>query len=146
LTIWRVTAEYTEERWCYLLTALENLKRYFGFDAFRNGQEVLINDILEGKDVLGIMPIGAGKSICFQIPALMMNGITLIVSPLISLMKDQVNSLVQSGVPAAFINSSLSEHQVRKALHNAENGAYKLIYVAPERLLSAGFLSFARSV
>ena len=122
------------------------LKQYFGYDNFRDGQEILINDILSGKDVLGIMPTGAGKSVCFQIPALMTDGITLIISPLISLMKDQVNSLTQSGISAAFINSSLNERQIQKALYNAENGVYKLIYVAPERLLSYDFLSFAQSV
>ena len=127
------------------MTALECLKQYFGYETFRDGQEVLINDILAGKDVLGIMPTGAGKSICFQIPALMMNGIALIISPLISLMKDQVNALVQSGAAAAYINSSLSEQQTWKALSNAAKGTYKLIYVAPERLLSREFLSFAQS-
>jgi len=128
------------------MTALETLKRYFGYDGFRNGQETLIDGILAGKDVLGVMPTGAGKSICFQIPALMMNGITLIVSPLISLMKDQVNALTQSGIPAAFINSSLSGWQIDKALQNARNGTYKLIYIAPERLLTPDFLQFAQSV
>ena len=127
------------------LTTLECLKEYFGYSAFRSGQEALINDILAGRDVLGIIPTGAGKSICFQIPALMMRGVALVVSPLISLMKDQVNALVQSGVAAAYINSSLNEQQVRKALRNAADGAYKLIYVAPERLLTASFLSFAQA-
>ena len=128
------------------MTTLETLKRYFGYDGFRRGQETLIDGILASKDVLGVMPTGAGKSICFQIPALMMNGITLIVSPLISLMKDQVNTLTQSGIPAAFINSSLSGWQIDKALQNARNGTYKLIYVAPERLLAPDFLQFAQSV
>ena len=127
------------------MTAIENLKQYFGYDGFRSGQETLINDILTGKDVLGIMPTGAGKSVCFQIPALMMSGLSLIVSPLISLMKDQVNALKQSGIAAAFINSTLTEQQIYKALHNAANGAYKLIYIAPERLLTPDFLSFAQS-
>ena len=127
------------------MTALEVLKQYFGYDTFRSGQEPLIADILAGKDVLGIMPTGAGKSLCFQVPALMMSGITLIISPLISLMKDQVNALGQTGVAAAFINSSLNERQIQKALYNAANGAYKLIYAAPERLLSYDFLSFAKS-
>ena len=127
------------------MTALETLKQYFGYDTFRDGQEKLIDDIISGKDVLGIMPTGAGKSMCFQIPALMTNGITLIISPLISLMKDQVNALNQSGIAAAFINSSLNEWQIQKALHNAKTGMYKLLYVAPERLLSYDFLSFAQS-
>jgi ATP-dependent DNA helicase RecQ len=121
------------------------LKQYFGYDIFRPGQEELINDILAGKDVLGVMPTGAGKSLCFQVPALIMEGLTLIVSPLISLMKDQVNALNQSGAAAAYINSSLNEKQIHKALQNACNNLYKLIYVAPERLESYDFLDFARS-
>ena len=128
------------------MTTLEYLKQYFGYETFRSGQETLINDLLAGKDVLGIMPTGAGKSICFQIPALMMDGVTLIVSPLISLMKDQVNALIQSGVAAAYINSSLNERQMQKAMYNAMHGAYKMIYVAPERLLSNDFLSLAQDV
>lgn len=127
------------------MTAHENLKQYFGYDTFRDGQETLINDILSKKDVLGIMPTGAGKSVCFQIPALMLNGLTLIVSPLISLMKDQVNALNQVGIAAAFINSSLTERQINTALYNARIGAYKLIYIAPERLLTYDFLSFAHN-
>jgi ATP-dependent DNA helicase RecQ len=127
------------------MTTLETLKQYFGYDSFRSGQETLIDSVIAGKDVLGVMPTGAGKSVCFQIPALMMNGIAIIVSPLISLMKDQVNALTQSGIPAAFINSSLNGWQIDKALQNARNGAYKLIYVAPERLLAPDFLSFAQS-
>jgi len=128
------------------MTALEALKQYFGYDEFRGGQETLINGILAGKDVLGIMPTGAGKSICFQIPSLMMDGVALVVSPLISLMKDQVNALTQSGIAAAYINTSLTQAQIDKALRNAVNGAYKLIYVAPERLPTPEFMSFARSV
>ena len=126
--------------------AHESLKRYFGYDSFRDGQEALINDILSGRDVLGIMPTGAGKSVCFQVPALIMEGITLIVSPLISLMKDQVNMLVQAGIAAAYINSTLNGSQISKVLQNARNNAYKLIYVAPERLFTEGFLSFVKSV
>ena len=125
------------------MTTKETLKKYFGYSTFRDGQEPLINDMLQGKDALGIMPTGAGKSMCFQIPALMTDGITIVVSPLISLMKDQVNALTQSGIPAAFINSSLTERQIHKALTNAENGVYKLIYTAPERLLTREFLYFA---
>ena len=127
------------------MTTHETLKRYFGYDGFRKGQETLIDGLLAGKDVLGVMPTGAGKSVCFQIPALMMRGIAIIVSPLISLMKDQVNALTQSGVPAAFINSSLNSAQIGKVLQNAKSGAYKLIYVAPERLLALDFLHFAQA-
>ena len=121
------------------------LKQYFGFDDFREGQKPLIDAVLDGRDVLGIMPTGAGKSLCFQIPALMMPGITLVVSPLISLMKDQVGALNQAGIHAAFLNSSLSTGQYRKALDLAREGRYKIIYVAPERLETEGFLRFALS-
>ena len=127
------------------MTATETLKKYFGYDTFRIGQKTLIDYILSGRDALGIMPTGGGKSLCFQIPALMASGMTLVVSPLISLMKDQVNALTKSKIAAAFINSSLSERQVAKALYNAENRMYKLIYIAPERLLSQSFLAFAKS-
>ena len=119
------------------------LKEYFGYDDFREGQEHLINELLHHTDVLGIMPTGAGKSLCFQIPAIMLEGVTLVVSPLISLMQDQVNSLVDSGVSAAFINSSLTPVQIARVLENARNGEYKLLYVAPERLLSTDFVDFA---
>ena len=127
------------------MTIHETLKKHFGYDSFRTGQEELILDILAGKDVLGIMPTGAGKSMCFQIPALMLDGLTIVISPLISLMKDQVNALTQSGIGAAYINSSLTEGQISKALANARAGAYKLVYVAPERLTTYDFLSFARA-
>lgn len=122
---------------------LEILKQYFGYDGFRDGQEVLIDSILEGKDTLGIMPTGSGKSLCFQIPALVMKGITLVISPLISLMKDQVGSLNQAGIHAAFLNSSLTNSQYHKALEYARAGRYPIIYVAPERLLTEEFLDFA---
>ena len=122
----------------------EALKKYFGYDTYRDGQEILIDAILNGRDALGIMPTGAGKSICYQIPALLMQGITLVVSPLISLMKDQVQALNQAGIHAAYINSSLTENQISKALALASRGQYKIIYVAPERLETYGFLEFAR--
>ena len=121
----------------------EVLKRYFGYSSFRNGQEELVDALLSGQDVLGIMPTGAGKSLCYQIPAIMMSGITLVISPLISLMKDQVNALVQQGVSAAYLNRSLTDAQYNKALENAKLGKYKIIYVAPERLESSSFLRFA---
>ena len=124
---------------------IDILKQYFGYDTFREGQRPLIDSVLKGRDVLGIMPTGAGKSMCFQIPALMMEGITLVISPLISLMKDQVGALNQAGVHAAFLNSSLTMGQYVKALRLAKEGRYKIIYVAPERLETEGFLEFALS-
>ena len=121
----------------------QTLKQYFGYDSLRTGQEELINGILSGHDVLGIMPTGAGKSLCYQLPALMLKGITLVISPLISLMSDQVKALNQAGVHAAYINSSLTENQIRMALSYASQGRYKIIYVAPERLNTPRFLDFA---
>lgn len=127
------------------MKAEQLLKQYFGYDEFRAGQRPLIEAVLSGRDVFGIMPTGAGKSLCFQIPALMMEGITLVISPLISLMKDQVGALNQAGIHAAFLNSSLSMGQYVKALKLAKEGRYKIIYVAPERLETEGFLDFALS-
>ncbi len=121
------------------------LKQYFGYDSFREGQETLIDSILSGRDAFGIMPTGSGKSLCFQIPALMMEGITLVISPLIALMKDQVAALNQVGVFAAFLNSSLTASQYHKALAFAKEGKYPIIYVAPERLVTEEFLDFARN-
>lgn len=125
------------------MRALEILKTYFGYDSFRDGQEDIIRSIVTGTDALAIMPTGAGKSLCYQVPALMLSGITIVVSPLISLMQDQVKALNEAGVHAAFINSSLTEAQISKALGLALNGVYKIIYVAPERLETEGFLRFA---
>ena len=121
----------------------EILKQYFGYDGFREGQEALIDGILAGRDVFGIMPTGAGKSLCYQVPALMLPGITLVISPLISLMKDQVSALNQAGVHAAYLNSSLTASQYSRALAYAKEGRYPIIYVAPERLLTPEFLDFA---
>ncbi|TVY10334.1 DNA helicase RecQ [Paenibacillus cremeus] len=120
--------------------ARELLKKYYGYGDFREGQKKVIASILEGRDTLGIMPTGGGKSICYQIPALMMSGTTIVVSPLISLMKDQVDGLDSIGVPAAYINSSLSYAQVETRIRKAARGEYKLLYVAPERLESERFL------
>lgn len=121
------------------------LKDYFGHDSFRNGQEEIIDSILSGRDVLGIMPTGAGKSLCYQVPALLLKGITIVVSPLISLMKDQVSSLSEYGISAAYINSSLSPSQYREVFSNARKGHFKIIYVAPERLGTEEFLYFAEN-
>ncbi len=122
---------------------LRILREYFGYSAFRPGQEELVDGLLAGRDVFGLMPTGAGKSICFQTPSLMLDGAALVVSPLISLMKDQVASLIQSGVKAAYLNSSLTPGQFRLALERASQGWYKIIYVAPERLLTESFLRVA---
>ena len=119
------------------------LKSVFGYDSFRPGQENIIAATLSGRDVMAVMPTGAGKSLCYQIPALVLDGITLVVSPLISLMRDQVAALIQNGVRAAYLNSSLTARQYSLALLNARKGVYKIIYVAPERLLTDSFLDFA---
>ena len=119
------------------------LKQYFGYESFRPGQQELIQGILSGRDVFGIMPTGSGKSLCFQIPALCMGGITLVISPLISLMKDQVAALNQAGIHAAYLNSSLTAAQYERALSFARAGRYPIIYVAPERLATKEFLDFA---
>lgn len=121
------------------------LQKYFGYSSFRAGQKEITDCILSGRDTLGVMPTGAGKSICYQVPALLWNGISIVISPLISLMQDQVTALTQSGIKAAYINSSLTQNQLDAVIRNAENGMYKLIYVAPERLESGAFLSFAEN-
>jgi len=125
------------------MTTHDVLLKYYGYTSFRPAQETLIDALLAGRDVLGVMPTGAGKSICFQIPALMLGGATLVISPLISLMKDQVAQLRHGKVPAAFINSSLTAAQYREVLRRVAEGRYKIIYVAPERLETADFLRFS---
>lgn len=117
------------------------LKEFFGHDKFRDGQEELIDSILSGRDALGIMPTGAGKSVCYQIPALMLQGITIVISPLISLMHDQVTALNSMGIHSAYINSSLTSEQYERVIRNARAGEYKIIYVAPERLETGSFLN-----
>lgn len=124
----------------------ELLKQYFGHDSFRDGQENIIDNISNGNDALCIMPTGGGKSICYQIPALMSEGIAIVISPLISLMKDQVTSLNQNGIRAAYINSTLTSAQQSRAIYNAMLGEYKLIYVAPERLEVPAFLNLCNSI
>ena len=121
----------------------EALKHYYGHTSFREGQDVIIDALLSGRDAMAIMPTGAGKSMCFQIPALISEGVALVISPLISLMKDQVLSLIGMGAKAAYINSSLTPAQQQEALRRATLGWYKIIYVAPERLHTAEFLRFA---
>lgn len=125
---------------------LSLLKNFFGHDGFRTGQEPLVDAVLSGRDVLGVMPTGAGKSVCYQLPSLMMPGLTLVISPLISLMKDQVGALLQSGVPAAYLNSTLSQSEYFDIISHARRDAYKLLYVAPERLMTDSFLTLAKNV
>ena len=122
------------------------LKIFFGYDSFRTGQEEIVNQILMGKDVLGIMPTGAGKSICYQVPALMLPGVTIVISPLISLMKDQVDSLNAMGIPATFINSTLSASEYAGDVQNILYDVYKIIYIAPERLNSSSFIDILKSI
>ena len=125
---------------------LEILRQVFGYSQFRGAQEPLIDAQLAGRDVFGVMPTGGGKSMCYQIPALLLPGITLVVSPLISLMRDQVMALKSAGVPAAYINSSLTGAQLRLVYRNLGQHRYKIVYVAPERLLGEGFLALARQL
>ena len=116
------------------------LKQYFGHSAFRKGQKELIDALLSGRDVLAVMPTGAGKSVCYQVPALMLPGMTLVISPLISLMKDQVAALTQAGIPATYLNSSMNTEEYMYTLEDARQGAYKILYVAPERLTAGAFI------
>jgi ATP-dependent DNA helicase RecQ len=129
-----------------LAQAQQLLKQYYGYPSFRPGQEHIIRSVLEGRDTLGIMPTGGGKSICFQIPALLQSGLTLVISPLISLMKDQVDALNSLGIPAASINSTLTGSEVGRVLREAESGRLRLLYVAPERLESDWFQSRVREL
>src|SRR4051794_16662919 len=114
------------------------LKKYFGYSEFRPLQEEIIQDALADRDVFALMPTGGGKSICFQLPALLREGMTIVVSPLIALMKDQVDSLQASGVPATFLNSSLESDEGRRRFRGLHRAEYKLLYVAPERLMLDG--------
>jgi ATP-dependent DNA helicase RecQ len=122
------------------------LKKHFGYSGFLPGQKELIDHICRGEDALGIMPTGGGKSMCYQLPAMIFEGVTLVVSPLISLMKDQVQAMVEDNIPAAYINSALSESQTKTAFQYAREGRYKIIYIAPERLVTAGFNHLAREL
>jgi len=122
------------------------LQKYYGYTAFRPGQEEIIDHILAGRDVLGVMPTGAGKSLCYQLPAILSGGTSIVISPLISLMKDQVNALSESGIPAAYLNSSLTPAQQGTVVSRAIQGAYQIIYVAPERLETDGLAAIASAV
>lgn len=125
---------------------LENFKKYFGYDSFRKGQEELIENILDGKDVLGVLPTGGGKSICYQLPALIKDGICLVISPLISLMKDQVDSLIENGIDAGFINSSQDIETYTKTLREIKNNKIKILYISPERLENEFFINFIKAL
>jgi len=126
--------------------ALRILKEYYGYDNFREGQEKIIDAILEKRNVLGIMTTGAGKSICYQIPALIFEGLTIIISPLISLMKDQVDSLRLIGIEASYLNSTLTSDEYNKILFKIKRGKIKLLYISPERLESKFFLNFIKTI
>ena len=128
------------------MTPNDILREYFGYDSFREGQEALIRQILSGGDVLGIMPTGAGKSVCYQVPAMLLNGLTVVVSPLISLMEDQVAALNTAGIPAACLHSNLEQRSYFEILSRVRAGKIRLLYTAPERLLTDSFLSLMRAV
>lgn len=128
------------------MSAKEILKQYFGFDEFREGQADIIEALAHGWDAFGVMPTGAGKSLCYQVPAMLLPGVTFVISPLISLMRDQVQALAANGIPAAFINSSLTDAQLNRALNNARRGQYKIIYIAPERLLTPSITELSASL
>jgi ATP-dependent DNA helicase RecQ len=123
-----------------------SLRQHFGFEAFREGQREVIDAVFAGKDTLAVMPTGSGKSLGYQLPALMMEGATLVVSPLIALMKDQVDALQARGLPATFINSAISDSEQRSRIEAVRKGEYKLIYVAPERFRSPRFNAALRSI
>ncbi|MFY9903141.1 MAG: DEAD/DEAH box helicase, partial [Trichococcus sp.] len=122
------------------------LKKYFGYDSFREGQEELITNTLQGKDVLGIMPTSGGKSLCYQLPALLLDGMTIVVSPLVSLMKDQVDSLREMGISAAYLNSTLSREEFLQLMDDMRSGQLKLLYIAPERIDNESFMNALRFV
>ena len=128
------------------MTPQSVLKEYFGYDSFREGQEALIRRILSGGDVFGIMPTGAGKSVCYQVPAMLLTGITVVVSPLISLMDDQVAALTQAGIPAACLHSNLTQTEFFDTLDRIRAGQVRLVYAAPERLLTDAFLTLTETV
>ncbi len=124
------------------MTSEEVLKKYWGYENFRPGQKDIVESIVSGKDTLALLPTGGRKSICFQVPALMLNGLTLVVSPLIALMKDQVDTLKKKDISAAFLNSGQSREEVNSILENALQGYYKLLYVSPERLITNNFREY----
>lgn len=129
-----------------LADAIASLRQHFGFDDFREGQREVIGSILEGKDAVVVMPTGSGKSLCYQLPAMILDGVTLVVSPLIALMKDQVDALRARGLPATFINSSISESEQRARIDSLRRREQKLVYVAPERFRSSRFNAALQSI
>jgi ATP-dependent DNA helicase RecQ len=129
-----------------LLKAKEVLHTYFGYTSFRNGQLEIIEKVLAGEDTIGVLPTGGGKSLCYQVPGLVLDGVTLVISPLISLMKDQVDALMQMGISATYLNSTLSKAEMNERLFLAELGEYRFIYVAPERLEAPSFLSLLKKL
>ncbi|QQZ09274.1 DNA helicase RecQ [Heyndrickxia vini] len=126
--------------------AKEILQEYFGYNDFRSGQNTIIEQVLEGKDTVAIMPTGGGKSICYQVPAMILPGITIVISPLISLMKDQVDALSNAGIPATFINSSISNSEMQERLQGIMSNEYKLLYIAPERLEAPSFTQMLNQI
>ncbi len=126
--------------------ALKLLKQRFGYSEFRSGQWEVVEHILKGKNAIAVMPTGRGKSLCYQLPALMMPGITIVISPLISLMKDQVDSLMEKGIPASFISSALSDHEVEQRISKMKDGSYKIVYIAPERFHSDAFAAALKNI
>lgn len=124
----------------------ELLQTYFGYDEFKDGQKRLVEGIREGRDGIGIMPTGGGKSLCYQLPALFLDGVTLVISPLISLMKDQVDSLDEIGIPSTFINSTLDDNIYKERMQDISKSRYKIVYIAPERLASYGFMSLVKGM
>ncbi|MDD3305481.1 MAG: DNA helicase RecQ [Acetobacterium sp.] len=128
------------------MTLKKNLSQYFGYDTFKEGQEKIITAVVKGQDVLGIMPTGGGKSLCYQLPAIQLPGLTLVISPLISLMKDQVDALGEMGIPATFLNSSLDDVSYQKRLEKIRDNQYKLLYIAPERLCAPAFVDLVQQL
>src|SRR5919109_3858956 len=118
---------------------LEALKQHFGYDTFRKGQEAIVRSVLSGRPTIAILPTGGGKSLCYQLPAMLLEGTTVVASPLVALMKDQVDALCVRGIPATFVNSSLSESERQERQARLREGAYRLVYVAPERFRSSSF-------
>jgi ATP-dependent DNA helicase RecQ len=125
---------------------LEALKEFFGFDGFLDGQEEVVDQILSGQDGLVVMPTGGGKSLCYQLPAMCLEGVTLVISPLIALMKDQVDALQEKGIPSTMINSTLGWPEQKDRIERMKAGEYKLVYVAPERFRAESFMTALENV